>query len=69
MTAEYRKALYDKSIGRLNNLYLSQLGSLEDNIIQLGKFGLGTSRSLKQFLDFTGVNVQKKVVFEERYEL
>lgn len=65
--AEYRRALYDKSIERMNNLYLSRLGSLEDNIIQLGKFGLGTRRSLKQFLDFTGVNVQNKMVFEDRY--
>ena len=67
MSPENRKFLFDNSVKRINALYLHEVDSLEESVLQLGKYGLGTKRSVQQFLEFTGINVQKKQVFGARY--
>jgi len=66
MTPEFRKSLYDKSVNRINVLLLNQIASLEDDLIQLGKFGLGVKRNLQQFMQFSGINIQARQIFESR---
>ena len=35
-------------------------------LLSLTKYGLGTKRTLEQFMGFTGVDTRKKVVFGDR---
>lgn len=41
--------------------------SLAEAVQALGRYGLGTKRTLDQFIDFTGVDTRTGIVFKDRY--
>lgn len=67
MTPEYRRMLFDDSLKRLFTL-LGMPGGASDveSVAALTKYGLGRKRTLDQFIEFTGIDVRTRQIFESR---
>jgi hypothetical protein len=65
--AQFNRYLYDRSLERIAT-QLSYPAAAKDAaaLTLLTRYGLGSKRSLEDFIEFTGVDTRKKTVFADR---
>jgi len=67
-----KRILYDRSVDRIATLLGFPEGKGDNSaleyaeIAKLGKYGLGTKRTLDQLIAFTGIDTRRKLVFGDR---
>ena len=70
-TAEYRRVMYDEAVYRIRLLLGSSLpssnmavtASLKDSLTNLQQFGLGVTRTLDEFIEFTGIDTKSNFLY------
>ena len=64
---EFRRVMYDEAAGRVRTLLDMEGGVLAsvESLAALQQYGLGTKRSLDQFMQWTGVDVRQGVLFAD----
>ncbi len=73
-TAEYRRVMYDEAVYRIRLLLGSSLpssnmavtASLKDSLTNLQQFGLGVTRTLDEFIEFTGIDTKSNKILGDR---
>ncbi len=66
-TPEYKRLMFDEAVTRVKTLLDMEGGIKADTevIASLQQYGLGTKRTLDQFMQFTGVDTRQGVLFED----